>query len=203
MRKPSVSLRIFILLLPGLALWGLMAACSSQPAPTAAGKTSAAAGGVWTDFTLYAVSPADLTPAQKQRFQNMSMGAPGFLAGANFSPSGLAARSNLQLRGMLMRESWHRDGLAIWKLEGQVLLPASRSASTVRQTQIIEIGTQDAGLAPQSFSGAYPDNQLILVALRRATAEAGKAGITQGTARIASLQYDSDKGRFRVRVEIL
>jgi hypothetical protein len=183
------------------------AACSSQPGPPAAAKAVPAGDGAWTDFTLYAVSPAGLTPVQKQRFQNMSMGAPGYLAGVAFEngavPGKQEYRADLRLRGVLMREAWHRDGLSIWKMEGQAFLPAAAKKAQVLQTRVVELSTADAELSPQSFAKDYPVNQVLNRALGLAARQAHSEGVSRGKARVASMQYDSQAGRFRVRVEIL
>jgi hypothetical protein len=139
--------------------------------------------------------------------QAMAVAAPAYLAGTGFTVgkgrSELAARREIELRGFRMGQAFHRDGLTVWRLEGQVRLPADQRSVAVRRTVVLEISTQDEELAPTAFAGQYPVNQLVLLALSRAAREAEKEGITKGQARIASLQYDAEKGRFRIRVEIL
>jgi hypothetical protein len=177
-----------------------LTACAGQPGAQA--KSAA-----WTDFILWSCSPDDLSPARRQAFQNQSMGIAAFLSGMDFTHAGgtasLEARGGVQLRGVLMREAARRDGLTVWRIEGQAQLPALPRAAPVRRTSVVEFSTLDPELAPSAYSGAYPVNQVALIAVRRAVEEARQAGMPQGTARIASLQYDSRAGRFRARVEIL
>jgi hypothetical protein len=207
MKKNGFDYRFAALPVLAVAIWALLAACSSQSGATPAAKESGSGEGVWTDFVLYTTSPGDFTPIQKQRFQSMSMGAAGFVAGVAFTNDGkrnsYEYSTDLQLRGVLMRESGHRDGLAIWKIEGQVLLPASARNARVWQTKVIEQSTTDVELAPQSFVKDYPVNQVLFRAVFLAVGKVLDDGVTRGRARIASMQYDSQTGRFRVRVEML
>jgi hypothetical protein len=186
-------------------VWLSVAACTSGQPVVSGGRSSGEL--VWVEASLYLTAPETLNSGQKMALQNYAMAIPAFMAGLDYSAQGiqttLQGAAEVPLRGALLREVFHRDGLGIWRLEAQVGLPAASRDAVVIQTVTIEAASNDPELAPKADNSAYPANRLVVVLANRAVREASRSGHPSGSIRLAMLQYDSQTGRFRAKFEIL